>query len=429
MGNTNPVVGFIGLSHLGIVSAIGIASKAFTVRCFDERAELTKQLSLQQLPLYEPGLEELLKKSPRNIQFSSSPEVLITCDIIYIARDVPTSSDNHSDLTPIISALECAVKNAKKQAQIVVLSQVPPGFTRREGERLLRSHNRNDLEIIYQVETLIFGRAVERTLHPERYIIGLKDPDKLPEQFKKLLKAFDCPILPMRYESAELAKISINICLISSITTANVISELCEQIGADWGEIVPALKLDKRIGQHAYINPGLGIAGGNLERDLVTLKEGLTSAGGHLGVVRAWEEDLNYRADWVLRRLKPFLNKAVEPKIAVFGLSYKQDTNSIKNSPAVRLIKNLTGCTIQAYDPSAELVDEHLEISRKNSAYAASEEVDVVVVMTPWGEFKNLDLTAIKNTMRGSTIIDPFKALDGKAAKELGLRYITLGLA
>jgi len=117
--------------------------------------------------------------------------------------------------------------------------------------------------LFYQVETLIFGQAVERALAPERVIVGCRDPKAaLPEPYSTYLKAFDCPILPMRYESAELSKISINVCLVASIGATNMMAELCEGIGADWSEIVPALRLDRRIGRHAYLAPGLGIAGG-----------------------------------------------------------------------------------------------------------------------------------------------------------------------
>src|SRR3970282_1279053 len=147
---------------------------------------------------------------------------------------------------------------------IVVLAQVPPAFT--------RGKQRPGRLLYYQVETLIFGRAVERALQPERYIVGCADPAlPLPPAYQGFLQAHGCPILPMRYESAELAKISINMFLVASVSTANTLAELCEKTGAEWSEIVPALKLDKRIGPHSYLAPGLGIAGGNLERDLATV--------------------------------------------------------------------------------------------------------------------------------------------------------------
>src|SRR5262249_33391294 len=184
------------------------------------------------------------------------------------------------------------------RALLVVLCQVPPGFTRGlpwSSERLF-----------YQVETLVFGRAVERATRPERYIVGCAEPSKaLPKVLATLLGAFGCPILPMRYESAELAKIAINCCLVASITTANTLAEISERIGAAWSEIVPALKFDARIGPGAYLAPGLGLAGGNLERDLATILGLSEAVGSEASVIRAFVANSRHRPDWakpVLRR-------------------------------------------------------------------------------------------------------------------------------
>ena len=164
-------------------------------------------------------------------------------------------------------------------AVMVVLSQVPPGYTRALG--VLPPQR-----LYYQVETLVFGQAVERATKPERTIVGCADPAApLNPRFRAVLDAFGCPILPMRYESAELAKISINCCLVASVTVGNTLAELCEQIGADWSEIAPALKLDRRIGPYAYLTPGLGIAGGNLERDLATVQRLSDAHGTEAGLI------------------------------------------------------------------------------------------------------------------------------------------------
>ena len=156
----------------------------------------------------------------------------------------------------------------------------------------------------------------------------------------------------MRYESAELAKISINMCLVASVSTANTLAELCEKIGADWSEIVPALKLDKRIGQHAYLAPGLGIAGGNLERDLATVCRFADELGTDANVVRAWIANSRHRRDWALRTLhREVLARVDDPVIAVLGLAYKQDTHSTKNSPSIALLSSLTPFRVRVFDP------------------------------------------------------------------------------
>src|SRR5919109_5597208 len=141
-----------------------------------------------------------------------------------------------------------------------------------------------------------------RRATPVRSIVGCADPAApLDARFRAVLDAFGCPILPMRYESAELAKISINCCLVASVSVANTLAELCERIGADWREIAPALKLDRRIGAYAYLAPGLGIAGGNLERDLATVSRLSEGQGTEAGMITAWLRNSRYRRGWALR--------------------------------------------------------------------------------------------------------------------------------
>ncbi|HLY89608.1 MAG TPA: hypothetical protein VKQ27_11550, partial [Acetobacteraceae bacterium] len=309
------MIGFAGMTHLGLVSAICAAEKGFTVIGFDLDSARTSALTRGELPVSEPRLPELLQKNRERLLFTSDAAVLSSCDVVYVAPDVPTDDQGESDLGSINDMLEAVFARTRDNAVIVVLSQVPPGFTR---GKLVAGKI-----LYYQVETLIFGRAVERALQPERYIVGCADPtEPLPAVFASFLGAHECPILPMRFESAELAKISINMCLVASVSTANTLAELCEKIGADWSEIVPALKLDKRIGQYAYLAPGLGIAGGNLERDLATVCSLSDNHGTDTGVVRAWIANSRYRRDWVLRTLHAtVLSRREDPVIAVLGLS------------------------------------------------------------------------------------------------------------
>jgi UDPglucose 6-dehydrogenase len=158
-------------------------------------------------------------------------------------------------------------------AVLAVMSQVPPGFTRALAARIEARRPGLGLRVHYWVETLIFGMALERFLRPERVIVGAAEPARpLPAELAEGLARFGCPVLPMRYESAELTKTAINLYLFGAVTYANTLADLCEEVGADLAEMVPALRLDKRIGAHAYIRPSLGVAGGNLERDLVTLR-------------------------------------------------------------------------------------------------------------------------------------------------------------
>ena len=225
--------------------------------------------------------------------------------------------------------------NLGRGASLVVLSQVPPGFTRQVRFDPPRR--------FYQVETLIFGRALERVTRPERFIVGGDDPAvSLPAAYRTFLEAFGCPVLPMRYESAELAKIAINCFLAASVSTTNTLAELCEKVDADWTEIAPALRLDARIGPSAYLAPGLGIAGGNLERDLATVVRLGAAKGSSADVVGAYIANSRHMRDWALRTLtRTVLEKVMSPRLGILGLAYKQDTHSTKNSPSLALIEQL----------------------------------------------------------------------------------------
>lgn len=411
---TPPVLGFAGMTHLGLVSAVCAAEKGFRVVGFDPAGK-TQLVS-------EPELDQLRTKNAERLRFTAEVDALRGCDVIYVAPDVPTDDAGRSDLRTIDALLERVLAAARPDAVVVVLSQVPPGFT--------RGRQRAGRTLYYQVETLIFGRAVERALQPERFIVGCADPAQpLPPAYRAFLEAHGCPILPMRYESAELAKISINFFLVSSIATTNTLAELCERVGADWSEIAPALRLDRRIGPHAYLAPGLGIAGGNLERDLATACRFADELGTDAGVVRAWLANSRHRRHWALRTLqREVLAQADEPVLAVLGLAYKQDTHSTKNSPSLALLAHLHGFKVRLYDPvvPAEAA-AHPRSHAARSELEACEGADALLVMTPWKQFSALDAGEVARRMRGRVVLDPYGVLDREACRGAGLAYHTLG--
>jgi UDPglucose 6-dehydrogenase len=418
-----PVVGFAGMTHLGLVSASAAAARGFEVVCFDADRALVCRLARQDWPVLEPGLDELIRDNRERQRFTSARDDLKRCDIVYVAPDVPTDDRGRSDVSGLTALIRDVAAAMDANAVMVVLSQVPPGYTRALGgwppDRLY-----------YQVETLVFGQAVERALKPERIIVGCAEPSSsLEARFRSLLDAFGCPILPMRYESAELAKISINCCLVGSITVANTLAELCERIGADWAEIAPALKLDRRIGAYAYLSPGLGIAGGNLERDLATIQRLSDAHGTEAGLIAAWLGNSRYRRDWPLRQLhRRVLSRIEEPIIGILGVTYKENTRSIKNSPAVALIRELVSCRLRVFDPAVRASAEwHARMSVSEDALAACEGADALVIMTPWLQFRSLKSSDIVARMRGRVVIDPFSVLDRRAAVAAGLEHVVLG--
>ncbi len=420
---SKPMIGFAGMTHLGINSAAASAGVEFETVCFDTNAEVIANLKLERLPVMEPGLSGLLEQNKSRVTYTTKVEDLKRCDIVYIAADVATDDQGQSDLSGIRSLIGTVEAGLRRDAILVILCQVPPGFTR----SLALPRER----LYYQVETLIFGRAVERALHPERFIIGCAEPARpLPQTFHEFLSAFACPILPMRYESAELAKISINCCLVASVTVANTLAELSERIGADWSEIAPALRLDKRIGAHAYLSPGLGLAGGNLERDLSTVLRLAEATGSEAGLIESCLLNSRHRRDWVLRILHTEVlaahRKAV---IGILGLAYKENTHSTKNSASLALTSHLKPWRLRVYDPVVPASSvTHPEVIGCTSALEVAQGVDALVIMTPWPVFRGLHPHQLAKTMAGRTVIDPYRLLDGNAVTAQGLQYFTLGV-
>lgn len=417
-------IGFAGLTHLAICSAVAAAERGFEVLCFDANPSTVDAFRSRRFPIYEPQLDELASNNAARLTATTQAGDLRKVDLCFVAPDIPTGPDGQSDLREIKQLIETVDGSLAVQAPMVVLSQVPPGF--------VRALARPASSRFCQVETLVFGQAMTRALKPERFIVGCADPSvPLPPSYQAFLDAFRCPILQMGYESAELAKISINMFLVSSVTTTNTIAELCEKIGADWQEIVPALRLDRRIGEYAYLSPGLGIAGGNLERDLATFIELGATHSTDIESVRAWLHNSERRREWVFDILNQFLLVGgTSSVIGMLGLAYKQDTASTRNSAALALLSALPlDCAVRAFDPVVK-VDFAW---RASGLIQASSELDAccganaVVVMTPWPAFKRIDVEAMAEAMSGRIVVDPYGVLDAAACQRAGLSQHRLG--
>jgi UDPglucose 6-dehydrogenase len=425
----NEPTGFLGLSHLGIVSSIGWASFGEPVVAVDLDRAPIERLQRGELPLHEPGLDTLFARSRPSMTFTTDPRALGRCPLVIVSRDVPTDVANASDPAVVLELMDAVLPHLRQDVTLALTSQVPPGFTRRLAERLRTRRPELRFELYYWVETLIFGNAVERYLRPERLMLGCAEPAAPLSPFLEAgLRRFGCPILPMRYESAELAKTAINLYLCAAVTYANTLADLCETVGADWTEMLPALRLDKRIGPAAYIRPGLGIAGGNLERDLVTLRD-LCRANEVDGALIETMVDYNARRHWwVHRKLEEHLFPSTpSPTIAVWGLAYKKNTRSTKNSMALRVIGELAGrADVRAWDPMVGASDVSVPakvVAHRDEALVAA---DCLLILADWDEFAVPRPEALR-TMRRPLIIDCVGVVDAERADLGGVQYFAMG--
>ena len=353
-----------------------------------------------------PDLGETVKKNKHRIVFTNNIEDLKVCEIVYISSDVRTNKKNESSLSDIRLLIKKIIKVVNKSTFLVILCQVPPGF--------VRNINFNKKFLYYQVETLVFGDAIQRALKPERIIIGAEDDHFPDNKFKKYLSQYNCPIINMNYESAELAKIAINICLVSSISVANTLSEVCEKINANWFNVTKALKLDKRIGRHAYLSPGLGIAGGNLERDLSTITN-IGKKSVNVDVIKSYIQHSKLRRKWATNLINYLRRKMKISAMTVWGIAYKENTNSIKNSVPLETIENIKKIKIYVHDPVVDKFKfKNKNIIRYSNKLDSLQKSDLLAILTPWEEYKNIDLKKFKNI---KIVIDPFRVIKADLSK------------
>ena len=397
-------IDYVGLTHLGINYAIASAMKGFKIVCYDDNLDTIFNLKKKKIPFYEKNTKKNLNKKFKQFKFTNKIADLKNCDLVFISQDVPTDSKGKSNLLEIKKLIKKIVKIIKKTSILIILCQVPPGFT--------RSINWPSNNLYYQVETLVFSNALERAFSPERIIIG-KDVSKMDKKYNFFLKKFKCPILEMNYESAELAKISINIFLISSVTSTNLLSEISENIGANWLDISNALQLDRRIGKYAYLKPGLGISGGNLERDLKTFKDYLKFNKIYENYSKNIEKISNYRKDWTYIQFKKIIKKFENlKKVGVLGLTYKENTSSIKNSPSISFIKKISlnnKYKINVFDPKIKELPNYKNINICKNIPDLMKNCEILLVATPWKIFKKINLHKFKNI---KAVIDPYNLIN-----------------
>jgi UDPglucose 6-dehydrogenase len=355
-------------------------------------------------------LDETYKRAKNNIKFVSDIDTLNECSIVYISQDVATDDLGQSELIGIESLINLASQNIQEKTRLVILCQVPPGFTRK-----MEKYHKN---ISYQVETLVFGEAIDRAQNPERIILGLQDKEiPIDSDYRSILEEFNCPIICLNFESAEFTKIAINAYLAASIITTNALNNLANFVGGEWDSIKKSLQLDKRIGEFAYLKPGLGISGGNIERDLKTLdKISQEILPKEENLFHTFLKLSNKQKTWILDAIHDqlILNKS-NVKIGILGIAYKENTASTKNSPALLVANKFQSSIVGYYDPMATFPDDCSEINIFKSSVECIQESDLIVVATPWPEFASLNFTEIlKNKSTDVTFIDPYGVINTK---------------
>lgn len=430
--NNNFDTAFIGLSHLGLVTSIGWASLKNQVIGIDADKTVVESLKKgkvlvmeDEVKLNEPGLQMLFSQSKKNYYPTNDFSKISKADLVFFAKDTPKKGKNPEN--KIFDLISRTIPYLKENTTVIIMSQVPVGFCRKVLNHIKKLRPHLSFNLYHWVDTIVMTKAIERFLQPERIILGMKDASKpLPKLLAESLKSFSCPVFKMSLESAEITKAAINFYLANSITFANTLSDFCEIAGGDINEITPALKSDKRIGQYAYITPGLRIAGGHLERDLLMLKRLAKRKKISPGSVGFILKQNKSRYKWVMEKVKALKKGA---QICIWGLSYKKDTTSTKNAASLEIIKSLSRkYQITAYDPMAIVPANVGVYKRYVDKYLTLKGADCLLILTDWDEFQKIDVKKIKSLMRSNIIIDSVGILEKKKRDLKNFKYISMGV-
>lgn len=411
-------IGFVGISHLSMNYMAAALKKGFSVHAFDYDKKLIKKVESKKLIYEEPNLNKVFQDYKSKIHFSNDFRLLRKMNIVYLSKDIKTGKNGNSKLNEIKKLIKLSLKFLKKSSTLIILSQVPPKFTRKI--------DFPKSKLYYQVETLVFGQAFKRALNPERIIVGCIDKSKIiSKDYLFYLKKFNCPIIKMSYESAELTKISINLFLASTITSTNVLTKVCEKVDANWNDITPALKLDKRIGKHAYLKSGLGISGGNIERDITSIKKLLINEKDFRLWPNAIDKISTQMKSWVWNTLKKNNLLIRKNIIGILGLAYKVNTNSIKNSVSIELLKKIKN-KIFFYDPKAKLNFKLKNCIELKKVELVCKQSNIIILMTPWPEFKFLNNQINILKRKKVIILDPYKLLKKEFFFKNKIKYFSI---
>ncbi len=435
-------IGVIGTGYVGLVTAAGFAELGSEVWCIDIDAAKVARLQKGEVPIWEPGLAELLAKHKGRLHFSTDlSEALEHCRLLFIAVGTPPTYSGDADLSAVhavVDAIPASHRSRETRASganprfgqhaLVMKSTVPSG-TGAAIQRVLGEQGKAGLRYVSCPEFLKEGSAVHDFLHPDRVVVG-DNGDWAGDAVVELYEPLQAPLVRTDIASAEMVKLASNAFLATKISFINEIANVCEGTGADVVEVARGMGLDERIGPK-FLQAGIGFGGSCFPKDVDALKQLAGNSGYHFQLLTAVIEVNELQKRRVISKLHKHLGGLVGKRVALLGLAFKPNTDDMREASSLVLSARLNadGAAVSAYDPVAEVQARKLVSGLRfaDSAMDALKDADAAVLVTEWPEFLDLDWRSVAEAMSGTLVVDGRNALDPDAVRAAGLVYEGVG--
>ncbi len=426
-------IGIIGSGYVGLVTGACFAEIGHDVLCVDNDERKIKILEGGGIPFYEPGLEELVKKNREagRLRFSvSTKDAVDTCEIIFICVGTPPKEGGEADLSAIERVASEIAENMTEYRLIVEKSTVPVQTGRRIKRTIeLRKKKNVEYDVASNPEFLREGSAIYDFMHPDRIVIGVES-ERAARILREIYEPIKAPIIETNIESAEIIKHASNSFLAMKISFINAVSIICERSGADVMKVAEGMGYDRRIGKE-FLRAGIGFGGSCFPKDLSAFIKIAEKLGYEFNLLKEVEKINQEMRHLFVKKMEDLLWNLKEKKIAIFGLSFKPNTDDMRSAPSIDIINLLRkeGAYISAYDPRAmEKAKEIMpDIEYAKDPYEAATDADAIGIVTEWDEFGKLDYKRIRNLMRTPIILDGRNMLDPEEMRKLGFIYRGMG--
>jgi len=430
-------VSVFGTGYVGAVAGTCFAESGNDVVGADIDAAKIEKLSRGEVPLYEPGLEELLRRNlaEGRLRFTTDlAEAARASTVLFIAVGTPTSEDGAADLRAVLAVAETIGKSMQDWKVVVNKSTVPVGTADRVRETI-RRWTKHPFAVVSNPEFLKEGAAVEDFLKPDRVVIGTTD-ERAREVMRELYEPFvrrGQPLLFMDARSAEVTKYAANAMLATRISFMNEIANVCERVGADVNQVREGIATDSRIG-FSFLYPGVGYGGSCFPKDIRAIGRTAEENGYDFKILRAVEAVNEEQKRFLVRRVKEVFGESLRGKtFAVWGLAFKPNTDDMREAPSVRVIEDLlaAGAKVVATDPEAIPVARGIFGSRvefRDRPYDTLEGADALLVVTEWNEYRRPDFEKVKGLLKHPVIFDGRNVFSRRAMEGFGFRYFGVGV-